>query len=152
MFRRYLPVLIVFWPLFAGCGGGEQSTVSATTEVNAAALNSDGSVDEKLPPMLKAKQRAMATVLFNIREGARPESISQYVNGVIFSETSKQFFDGGVNLIRWKFNGTPKGNDIPVVLTIATKDGSNESDQAPKTVERTYSVTVKSGKLEITRK
>jgi hypothetical protein len=147
---NYLSFVILICLLFPGCGSSQPTTPEKATAYVAA----DDTVNSKLAPALKEKQTLIAAILSNIREGARPDNIAQYVPCVKYSETKKQFFDDGVRLVRWKFNGDPKGDEVNVTLTIATSDSSDES--SAKTVNRTYIVTKdkkdKKGLLTVTRK
>ena len=147
----FLGALILSTAL-SGCGGGGSQPAAVSPETAQVVEATDGNVDPKLAPILKVKQTAVYDVLFNIREGARPEGVHVLVSGVTFSESSQQFLEGAKKLIRWKFNGTPKGNEVPVALTFATTDAEEESGQAPKTVNRVYLVNGQPGKFTISRK
>jgi hypothetical protein len=122
---------------FAGCGGpkaGEK--VSATVAYHPSDYS--GTVDKSLPPDLQAKQKALGGVFDVLLEGGRPEEIAKALPNVRFNESSRQFYDGSEQLLQWKFNGPPTGDQVPVVLTLANA-GKKGQDQ--RKVERVYVVS-----------
>jgi len=150
MLRCSLLAAVMSFPFLLGCGNGV-----APPPLDAAHLpvDPDGAIDNKLPVAAQGKQRAVWTVLKKIREGTAPEALSDVPPGITFQETGQAFFEGGLSLIRWRFNGDPSGDAIPVTLVLTTARGVREEDQAPKTVERVYLVTVDNRKhVTINRK
>ncbi|MEN6497569.1 MAG: hypothetical protein ABFD16_24990 [Thermoguttaceae bacterium] len=138
--------VIVSSVVFIGCGASTQPLPPLED------LLREGIVDTTLPRNLQVKQETLVKVLSAVRDGARPEQIPRVVPGVTFQESKQQFLDGTVRLVRWKFNGRPVGDTVPVVLYFATIDKPRESDQAQRKVERSYRVATLSNRVTIARR
>ena len=92
----------------------------------------------------------MALVLDALLEGSTLEEAVKAFPQVQFKESSPQFFDGAAQLVRWKFNGAPKGNEVPVTLTLAAAGG--ESRQSERVYVVTASSDAKNSPVTIARK
>jgi hypothetical protein len=128
-----------------GCGSKGEEQGAAGSELRAA-------VDPALPKDAQARQRVIVDILTSLTEGYPVERIQHLVPGVRFNETQPAFLEGTLRLVRWGFGGPPGGEAVPVVLLFATKEGSRESDQAVKRVERAYLVKLSAGRATVTRR
>ena len=64
-----------------------------------------------------AKQQAIWRLLNALQEGiGETIALRSFVPGVDFRESFEKFYEGAGRLVRWEFNGRPKGNEVPVVL------------------------------------
>ena len=147
MQRRHLSLAGLLLLAVAGC----TSSVGQKEPTRAPEAR-QGKVDKSLPKDAQARQKAVADVLTYLQEENPIYKIPNSLRGIEFAETEEQFFAGAPKLARWNFQGSPQGEEVPVVLQFATVNAARESDQAEKTVERTYVVKGLPGHFAITRK
>ena len=135
-----LPVLLL--AASGGCGKAEIPAEKAYAPEKLA-----GHVDPGLPPELQAKQEALARILISLHEGIDFDYLPEEHPDVRFDESPESFLEGTVNLARWDFNGSPAGDDVPVVLHFSLDTtGHNQ-----RRVERVYVVTGLPGSWTIGR-
>jgi len=107
-----------------------------------------GTVDESLPPKLRAKQEALSRFLTEIQAFEPIDFFGPDHAEIYFRESHENFYDGTLTLARWRFDGPPEGDDVPVVLTFdMDQSGTNRQE-----VQRVYRVTRSSGRFVIQRK
>jgi hypothetical protein len=139
--RCWILLAIILLPS-AGCGRSQslEGTANDPREVR-------GFADQTLPPADAARQQALGDILEDVRAGCKLEDVKKRVSSVDFQETTSALLDGGAKLTRWKFDGPPKGNVVPVVLYVS----SGSSQEPPKEIHRAYRVTQQRGRFSIVR-
>ncbi|WP_254512998.1 hypothetical protein [Anatilimnocola floriformis] len=144
--RTYLALFIVIAGLttLAGCGG----QTAAQSHVEPA----QGQVDTSLTPYQQSQQRGLLLFLNAVQEGATdPQSLS-LLAPVDFRDSFPTFFGAQQRLLRWNFNGTPQGNEVPVTL-ILDNQASGVADPANEVREsRIYYVIPAGQRFTIARK
>ncbi len=141
--RLRLMMLAVLSSMAVGCG---ESEVGPNEAYDPAQLQ--GTVDSSLPGPLQSKQQALGRILVSILEGIDIDALSGYHPDVQFRETTEEFLEGAINLARWDFNGSPTGDDVPVVLYLS----ADSSGRKERRVERVYTVTGSPERRTIQRK
>jgi len=106
-------------------------------------------IDTSLPPETQRKQQIIHDLLVNLQEGFPAGQIAAVVPGVKFEESQSDFLEGNPYLSKWRFNGKPNGNEIPVTLYFVSPESG---DPEVRKSERTYLVTGKEGRFRVTRK
>jgi len=135
----------LFLILAAGCGG--ETVVPVDESYNPEEIQ--GKVDESLPTPLKAKQAALKRFLGRMVEGIAVEDVRGYEADLDFTETEVAFWPADLGSIaRWKFDGKPTGNDVPIEITFSGDDP--EAEEQPQ--KRVYTVTGRAGNYTIARK
>jgi hypothetical protein len=131
---------VVLLSAVSGCGGkkAEEKTLST---VAYRPSDYSGVVDKSLSPAVRAKQIALAAVFDPLLEGATLDGITKTSPDIHFNESSEKFYEGASRLVRWKFNGAPKGDAVPVVLTFATTADAGENERNQRKDERVYLVS-----------
>jgi hypothetical protein len=139
--RHWIVLAILVLPA-AGCGKSQalEGTTNDPREFR-------GFADQSLPPADAARQQALGDILEDVRAGCKLEDIKKRVSSIDFQETSARFLEGGAKLVRWSFDGRPKGNDVPVILYVSSGSGQ----ESPKEIRRTYRVTQQRGRFTIVR-
>ncbi|MBN1908291.1 MAG: hypothetical protein JW818_01005 [Pirellulales bacterium] len=105
--------------------------------------NFQGKVDTSLPAQQQAKQQAIITALTALQR----DSHFRGARGVRVQESPEVFLDGALDLLRWDFDGSPNGNDVPVRLWLQ-EPGSPATERE---VRRTYRVVPQGNTMVITR-
>lgn len=125
--RERLLAFIMLIGFLIGCGMQTGSTTQNATSPR-------GTVDLSLPPTERAAQEAVAKLLNAYLEGVMDEAgLGIYAPGISFPVESSQFLDGNGTLIRWSFQGRPRGNSVPVTLYI---DDQNTGQSQPKELRK----------------
>lgn len=130
----------------AGCSHDKAAEAAATSAAR-------GTVDESLPPALRAKQQTVAKLLNTIQEGVGDTAgLRIYAPNLAFREPFGNFFAGRKRLVRWQFNGPPDKDSVPVSLWFDDQElGPNLP--APTTQDdRVYVVTIAGRQAAITRR
>lgn len=137
-----MSLLLIF---AAGCGG--ETVVPVDESYNPDEI--EGQVDESLPAPLKVKQAALKRFLGRMVEGIAVEDVRGYEEDLNFTETEEKFWPANLGEIaRWKFDGKPTGNDVPIEITFSGDDP--EAEEQPQ--KRVYTVTGRPGNFTIARK
>jgi hypothetical protein len=145
--KRLMSSILVAVPLLAGCG----SSVPPDKVYRPEAFQ--GKVDASLSPELQAKQNALRRFLAGIQEGiGDQQSLREFVPGINVRENFEQLVDSPARLVRWEFNGQPKGSEVPVVLYLVDDPNAKASASNERRVERTYLVSGGGRQVTIARK
>lgn len=112
-----------------------------------------GVVDKSLPSELRDRQQSLFRLLRGLQDGIdETVALRSLVPGVNFRESFEKFYDGTKRLVRWEFNGPPKGNEVPVVLYFDDQEHGPVDPQKLQRVERTYIVAGSGQQFTVTRK
>jgi hypothetical protein len=75
-----------------------------------------GKVDTTLSSLQQSQQHGMRLFLNAIQEGAGDQAGLSLLAPVTFRDPFPAFFGTSSRLVRWDFNGPPRGNEVPVTL------------------------------------
>lgn len=115
--------------------------------------NFQGTIDKSLPPDQQARQAAVQKLLNAMREGvADPGGLSLYAPGITLRERFDSFYGASKRLVRWDFNGPPRGGEVPVVLYFDDKDSGPVDPSAERKEERVYVVSGSGNRFSISRR
>lgn len=128
--------LVLAVPFLSGCGRNSDARQADTAY---------GKVDASLSPELQAKQEVVRKVLFGLQTGV-------LVPGVAIQGRIEPLLDDVGRASRWSFDGSPKGNEVPVVLHFDAKAGGSGAAKAEQQAKRVYVVSGNGDRWNVARK
>lgn len=127
-----------------GCGGKPPEAFNPASV--------QGTIDTSLPRPQQRAQQGVQLLLNAVQEGAADPGGLALLAPVDFREPFPKFFSGGKRLVRWDFNGPPKGSEVPVTLYFDGQTGGPADAATEVREDRVYQVGAAGQRFTITRK